>query len=87
MDEVAAERDAFAQRLEASALGFFDILSIRLGDRLGLYRALAEGGPQSPARLASRAGIATRYAREWLEQQSVAGILRVEGAGSRRCLL
>jgi 2-polyprenyl-3-methyl-5-hydroxy-6-metoxy-1,4-benzoquinol methylase len=76
------ERDAFADRMTAAALGFFDVLSIRLGDRLGLYRALAEGGSQTPGELARHAGIAERYAREWLEQQSVAGIVRVEGAGT-----
>jgi len=77
-----AERDAFSERLSASFLGYFDVLAIRLGDRLGLYRAIAEGGPQTPAELATRANIAERYAREWLEQQSVSGILRVEGAGT-----
>ena len=81
-DETNTERDAFADRITAAALGFFDILSIRLGDRLGLYRALADGGAQTPAQLADRAGIAERYAREWLEQQSVSGFVHVEGAGT-----
>ena len=84
MDDVTnLERDAFADRMTTAALGFFDILSIRLGDRLGLYRALADHGPQSSAELAGNAGIAERYAREWLEQQSVSGFVRVEGAGTR----
>jgi hypothetical protein len=43
-DGLDAERDAFVDSMTAAALGSFDILSIRLGDRLGLYRALAEGG-------------------------------------------
>jgi 2-polyprenyl-3-methyl-5-hydroxy-6-metoxy-1,4-benzoquinol methylase len=73
-----AERDAFANRLFRSALGYFDILSIHLGGRLGLYRTLAEAGPTTSAELAERAGIAERYAREWLEQQATAGILRAE---------
>jgi SAM-dependent methyltransferase len=77
-----SERDAFAERLAASALGFFDVLAIRLGDRLGLYRAMADGGPQTPRELAVRAGVAERYAREWLEQQAVSGILDVDGVGS-----
>ena len=78
---VEAERDAFAQRIHEAALGFFDVLSIRLGDRLGLYATLAEGGAATPSELAERAGIAERYAREWLEQQTAAGILRADGAG------
>lgn len=43
-----------------------------LGDRLGLYRALAEAGPCSAATLAARSGIPERYAREWLNT-NVAG--------------
>ena len=77
-----SQRDVFADRMTAAALGFFDVLSIRLGDRLGLYRALADGGPQTSAELAANAGIAERYAREWLEQQSVSGFLTVQDAGS-----
>ena len=51
---------------------------MHLGDKLGLYRVLAEGGASTPAELASRAGIHERYAREWLEQQAVTGILEVD---------
>ena len=73
------ERDAFAERLFRSALGYFDLLSIHLGARLGLYGTLADRGPATSAELAERAGIAERYAREWLEQQATAGILHGEG--------
>jgi len=75
VQERREERDAFAERLFHSALGYFDLLSIRLGQRLGLYEVLAEG-PATSQELASRAGIAERYAREWLEQQATVGILR-----------
>jgi SAM-dependent methyltransferase len=68
------ERDRFAERLFGSALGYFDILSIRLGQRLGLYEVLAEGAATAD-QLAARAGIDARYAREWLEQQATAGIV------------
>jgi 2-polyprenyl-3-methyl-5-hydroxy-6-metoxy-1,4-benzoquinol methylase len=77
MQDDRAERDAFAERLFRSALGYFDLLSIRLGQRLGLYEVLAEG-PVTSQELASRAGIAERYAREWLEQQSTVGTLRAD---------
>ena len=83
-DGVETERDAFAQRIHEAALGFFDVLSIRLGDRLGLYATLAEGGAATPSELADRAGIAERYAREWLEQQTAAGILRADGPDTAR---
>ena len=61
-------------------LGAMELLSIYLGDRLGLYRALLEGAA-TPAELSERAGVHERYAREWLEQQAVAGILEVDGVG------
>ncbi|MCP3917221.1 MAG: methyltransferase domain-containing protein [bacterium] len=63
------------QRLVDSTVRTLELYSIHLGVRLGLYAALVEHGPLTPAELASHAGIAERYAREWLEQQSVAGFL------------
>src|SRR5215472_16621290 len=39
---------------------------ILIGDKLGLYRAMADGEPITPAELASRTGTAERYVREWL---------------------
>lgn len=63
------------ERLFEDLLGTITTFGVFLGDRLGLYRALAEGGPATSADLAGRAGIHERYAREWLEQQAVDGIL------------
>src|SRR6266511_3476082 len=71
---------ALVGRLFEAALGAVDMVSVYLGDRLGLYRALAERGASTPTELASRAGINERYAREWLEQQAVTGILEVDDA-------
>ena len=44
-----------------------------LGDKLGLYRALAGAGPLAPAELAERTGTAERYVREWLNAQAAGG--------------
>jgi SAM-dependent methyltransferase len=44
--------------------------NVILGDRLGLYRALAEAGPLTPAELAAYTGTAERYVREWLAGQA-----------------
>ncbi len=77
MSDRDAERDAFAEKLFQSALGYFDLLSIRLGQRLGLYEVLAQG-PVTSQELASRAGIAERYAQEWLEQQTTARIIAAD---------
>src|SRR5512134_384670 len=73
--------DALAERLLGSLLGTMEVFTIYLGDRLGLYAALAEG-PATPGDLAARAGIAERYAREWLEQQAVTGLLEVDDAAA-----
>jgi SAM-dependent methyltransferase len=44
-----------------------------MGDRLGLYRAMAGAGPLSPAEVAERTGTAERYVREWLNAQAAGG--------------
>jgi 2-polyprenyl-3-methyl-5-hydroxy-6-metoxy-1,4-benzoquinol methylase len=79
------------QRLLASTIGALELFGVYLGDRLGLYRALRDGGPTTPAGLAGASGIHPRYAREWLEQQAVAGVLVVDDpaapAGDRRYAL
>ena len=79
-DAAGPTADAFAERLFGSALGAIDLLSAYLGDRLGWYRSLAADGPATPAELAARTSCDRRYAREWLEQQAVSGVLTVEGA-------
>jgi SAM-dependent methyltransferase len=71
--------DALAERLLGSALGLIDLFAVYLGDRLGWYRSLADAGPATPGELASRTGTSERYAREWLEQQAVTGLLEVDG--------
>jgi SAM-dependent methyltransferase len=72
------ERDGFAGQVYGSALGYFDIMSIYVGLRLGLYEALAGAEGPTSRELAERAGIAERYAREWLEQQTSRGIVRAD---------
>ncbi len=44
-----------------------------LGDRLGLYKALARTGPATPAEPAARAGCDERYVIEWLNAQAASG--------------
>ena len=49
--------------------------NVLIGDRLGLYRALAEAGPLSPDELATYTGTAERYVREWLPGQAAGGYI------------
>lgn len=74
-------RDALVERLFEAVLGFNDVHAVYIGDRLGLYAALAEGAWTS-GEVASAAGCDERYVREWLEHQAVGGILDVEEAGA-----
>lgn len=73
-----SEAEALAGRLVGAANGAFDLFSIYAGERLGLYRSLAEDGPATPGELAVRTGMDERYAREWLEQQVCTGLLAVD---------
>src|SRR3954447_8629808 len=53
--------------------------SVVLGDRLGLYRALAEK-PLVPQELAERTGTAPRYVEEWLRGQAAGGYVNYDAA-------
>jgi SAM-dependent methyltransferase len=51
-----------------------------IGDKLGLYKALAAEGPLTSAGLAARTGTAERYVREWLAAQAAAGYVNYQPA-------
>jgi SAM-dependent methyltransferase len=53
---------------------------VRIGDRLGLYRAMAGAGPLTSDELADRAGCAERYVREWLNNQAAGGYVDYDPA-------
>jgi SAM-dependent methyltransferase len=57
-----------------------------MGDKLGLYRAMAGAGPLSPAELADRSGVAERYAREWLNNQAAGGYVEYDPESGRYTL-
>jgi len=61
----------------------FNEALIRIGDKLGLYKALASGGPQTPAELAKRTGTAERYVREWLSAQAAGGYVTYDSSNGR----
>jgi 2-polyprenyl-3-methyl-5-hydroxy-6-metoxy-1,4-benzoquinol methylase len=51
-----------------------------LGDRLGLYRAMGDCEPVTPAELADRTGTTERYVREWLSNQAAGGYVEYDPA-------
>ena len=77
-EEQAAEQvGALAQQIVGMLGSATELLTIELGRRFGLYRALQESGPTTAPAFAAATRIAPRYAREWLEQQAAAGYLTV----------
>jgi SAM-dependent methyltransferase len=66
------------QQIVTSTTGALELFAVYLGERLGLYEALRDGKRRTASELARDAGIHPRYAREWLEQQAVAGYLVVD---------
>jgi SAM-dependent methyltransferase len=57
-----------------------------IGDRLGLYKALADGGPQTPDDLATRTGTIEHYIRPWLVNQAAHGYVDYDPATQRYSL-
>src|SRR6202012_2495965 len=57
-----------------------------LGDKLGLYRALAGTAGLTPGELAERTGTSERYVREWLNNQAAGGYVAYDPASGRYTL-
>src|SRR5262245_36899109 len=75
--------EAFAGKVLNDSSAAFVTTLAALGDRLGLFKALASGEPSSSADLAARAGIDERYAREWLGGMASAGYVTHDPATNR----
>ncbi len=67
-----------ADRLFRDMAGALELLTVYLGERLGLYQALRAGGPATSGELAARTGTAERYIREWLEHHAASGLLETD---------
>jgi SAM-dependent methyltransferase len=60
---------AFLERWAADQAATMHAATVVIGDQLGLYRALADGGPQTADELAAATGCQPRLVREWLNAQ------------------
>jgi SAM-dependent methyltransferase len=82
MDDPA---EALVDRLFRDALGSLELFTVYLGERLGLYRAMQDGGPATSTELSARTGTVERYVREWLEHHAASGLVEVDdpAAGPR----
>jgi SAM-dependent methyltransferase len=72
---------AFVEATVGSVIGALELACLYLGDRLGLYDALA-AGPATASALAAATGCDERYVREWCEQQASAGVLACANAAA-----
>jgi hypothetical protein len=70
---------AFLEQVVGDLAGYSGALMGYLGDRLGLYKALAEAGPLTSVELAARTGTAERYVRDWLVNQAAGGYVTYDG--------
>ncbi|MBM4440441.1 MAG: methyltransferase domain-containing protein [Candidatus Rokubacteria bacterium] len=65
--------DAFVTRALGDIASAYGGVMVSLGEKLGLYKAMAGAGPLSAGELAARTGCAERYVREWLNAQAAGG--------------
>ena len=66
--------------------GTLNAALVVLGDRLGLYKAMADAGPLSSTELAERTATAERYVREWLNAQAAGGYVSYDPRTERYTL-
>src|SRR6202171_4503888 len=74
---VATAAEKFALKLASDAGRGVAVLLAGIGDRLGLFAALAQS-PADGVELAARSGVHPRYAREWLHAMAAAGYVVIE---------
>ena len=72
-----AKLEAFLGHAATELGAALNVALVTLGEELGLYRAMADGQPVSPAELAERTGTQERYVREWLNAQTASGFVRL----------
>src|SRR5215831_10083255 len=81
MDESRAQQ--FTGRVLTDTAAAATVVMAALGDRLGLFKHLAQGGPATSGELAGRTGLSERYVREWLGGMYAAGYLEFDPANDR----
>jgi 2-polyprenyl-3-methyl-5-hydroxy-6-metoxy-1,4-benzoquinol methylase len=78
-----AEIEAFAGRVMGDTSAWMVTTMAMIGERLGLWRSLADGRPVTGAELADRTGTTERYVQEWLSSMAAHGYLTYEPATGR----
>jgi SAM-dependent methyltransferase len=77
---------AFVSRAVGEVGATLNTALVVMGDKLGLYRALAGAGPLTPGELAARTGVSERYVREWLNAQAAGDFVEYDPDTARYTL-
>jgi len=83
MDINTERLDQFIGKMLGDLGGAASVPLVRIGDALGLYKALHAGGPMTPGELAGKTHIHERYLREWLSHNAAAGYLAYDPQSGR----
>src|ERR1700685_640266 len=78
-----AKLDEFIGRFVGDLGATISAALVVIGDKLGLYRAMADGDLLAAEELASRTAPDARYVREWLANQAAAGYVSYDPGGER----
>jgi len=78
-----ARLDQFMGQFVGDLGAALSLATVVLGDKLGLYKAMADGAPVTSAELAERTGTEERYVREWLAAQAAGGYVTYDAASER----
>lgn len=74
---------AFQLKVLADVAGYVSIACGSIGDKIGLYKALAASGPVTPKELAEKTGTSERYILEWLINQAASQYVDYDQASGR----
>jgi 2-polyprenyl-3-methyl-5-hydroxy-6-metoxy-1,4-benzoquinol methylase len=78
-----AKLNEFVGKILNDLGGALSVPMVRMGDKLGLYKALRESSPMTSGELATKCGVAERYVREWLSHQAASGYLEYDAASGK----
>jgi len=78
-----AKLQQFVEKMVGDMGAAMSAALVVVGDKLGLYQALADAGPIDSAGLAAKTGTTERYVREWLAAQAAAGFISYDAGAAR----
>ena len=83
MDVDTDKLNAFMGKMVTDLGAAMNASLMLVGDKLGLYKTLAEKGPMNSSELAKATGTTERYVREWLAAQAASGYIEYDAASGK----